>query len=483
MHCYDFKRNNGETMRILLINASPVKDAVFGEPQAFYPPLGILYIASYLRKNGYTDISVIDGAKIGFKKTIDKIKREKFDIVGISSTTWACIGALKLSNFIRSMNKDVPIVIGGPHATAYPTYFLDDERKIVVVGEGEETFLDIVRRFEKGILYQTLNEIDGIAYIKDNRIIYTKPRRYLNINDIPFPARDLVDIRSYPGLYWSKYQPETHIITSRGCPFHCFFCSDPVWRTNIPWYRMRNPENIKEELLELKYKFNIKEISDESDTFNVDLKWAKEVPKVIGEVGIPWKVQMRVDRIDREFAKILYKSNCWMVRVGIESGNQETLDGIGKMINLKMVVRGLRKLKEYNIYTVGLFMGFNVWEEDGKLMFEDYRKTLNTIKFIKKLLKEKLLDSFTFSLTMPFPGARLWETAIKFNLIVDSDYEKFNQSSYFVMKLPGVKKEEIERIKSFATYLQAKTISYKSINPRLWQQYIRKLLLIFRYLI
>jgi radical SAM superfamily enzyme YgiQ (UPF0313 family) len=126
------------------------------------------------------------------------------------------------------MNKDVPIVIGGPHATAYPTYFLDDERKIVVVGEGEETFLDIVRRFEKGILYQTLNEIDGIAYIKDNRIIYTKPRRYLNINDIPFPARDLVDIRSYPGLYWSKYQPETHIITSRGCPFHCFFCSDPV---------------------------------------------------------------------------------------------------------------------------------------------------------------------------------------------------------------------------------------------------------------
>jgi radical SAM superfamily enzyme YgiQ (UPF0313 family) len=170
--------------------------------------------------------------------------------------------------------------------------------------------------------------------------------------------------------------------------------------------------------------------------------------------------------------------------MGIESGNQETLDGVGKMINLKMVERGLKKLKEFNINTVGLFMGFNVWEKDGKLFYEDYKKTLNTIKFIKTLLKKKLLDSFSFTLTIPFPGSKLYETAIKFNLIIENNFEKWNQSSYFVMRLPGVRKEDIEKIKAFATYLQAKSmLSFKrSINPRLIKLYFQKILLMIDYL-
>jgi magnesium-protoporphyrin IX monomethyl ester (oxidative) cyclase len=469
-------------MRILLINAPPLKKAVFGEPQAVYPPLGILYLAAYLRERGYPKIRVIDGAKLGLNKTMEKLEKERADIVGISSTTWSCSGAAFLINFIKKRMENPLIVAGGPHATALPEYFLRNGADIVVRGEGEETFFEIVSYFERGVLFKELKNLKGISYLKDNKLFSTHPREPIDINSLPFPARDLIDIKKYPGLYWSKYQPETHIISSRGCPFSCFFCSNPVWRYAKPFYRLRNPENIREEMEVLKYRFGIKEVSDESDTFNINLKWAIDVCKEVGKVGIPWKVQIRADMVNREFARSLSDNNCWLVRVGIESGNQETLNGVGKMIDLKMVVRGLRKLKEFNVNVVGLFMGFNVWEKNGRLFYEDYKKSLNTLRFIKKLLKEKLIDSFSFTLTIPFPGSKLYETAVRFNLIVDTNFEKWNQSSYYVMKLLDVKEEEIERIKAFATYLQAKSmLSFKtSINPKLIRLYLQKLLLLIR---
>jgi len=484
MYCHDYKRNKGERVKILLINAPPRKMAIFGEPQAVYPPLGILYIASYLRENGYSEIKIIDGAKIGFSKTVKRIKKEKADIIGISSTTWTSLGAKSLIKIIKK-EKEAPLVVaGGPHATALPEDFLRIGADIVVRGEGERTFLEIVEGLDRGVLFRKLKRIDGIAFLKNNRLILTRSRKPLNVDEIPFPARELVDIRSYPGLYWSKYQPETHIVTSRGCPFSCFFCSNPVWKCALPFYRKRNAENIKSEIELLRYKFKIKEISDESDTFNVDLKWAAEVSMKIGEVEIPWKVQIRADKVSLNFARILRKNNCWLVRVGIESGNQETLDGIGKGIDVRGVLRGLRKLKREGINTVGLFMGFNVWELKGRLFWEDYRKTLQTVKFIKMLLRKKLLDSFSFTLTIPFPGSKLYNVALKFNLIADVNFEKWNQSSYFVMRLPNVKEEDVERIKSLVTYLQAKSmLRFKhSINPRLITHYMRKVLLVLKYL-
>jgi radical SAM superfamily enzyme YgiQ (UPF0313 family) len=471
-------------MKILLVNAPPIRGAIFGEPQAIYPPLGLLYLASYLRENGYSKISVIDGAKIGLKKTIENIIKENPDIIGISSTTWTSLGAISLIKLIKRKLKDRLIVVGGPHATTLPEDFLKAGADVVVRGEGEQTFLEIVKYYEKGTFFKNIRNIQGVSYLRKNKVFSTSPRKLLDVNTLPFPARDLVDIKKYPGLYWSNYQPETYILTSRGCPFYCFFCSNPVWKYTTPFYRIRKPENIREEVEILKYRFGIREISDESDTFNVNLKWAKDVAKEIGKVDIPWKAQIRADKVDRDFARILSTNNCWLVRMGIESGNQETLDGVGKMINLKMVERGLKKLKEFNINTVGLFMGFNVWEKDGKLFYEDYKKTLSTIKFIKTLLEKKLLDSFSFTLTIPFPGSKLYETAIKFNLIIENNFEKWNQSSYFVMRLPDVGKEDIEKIKAFATYLQAKSmLSFKkSINPRLIKLYFQKILLMIDYL-
>ncbi len=470
-------------MKIILLNSFSLVRPIFGEPEAIYPPLGILYIASYLRKNGYNKIKVVDGGKIGMRKTLEIIKKEDFDILGISSTTWAAEGARYLIKYVKNVkDKKVPIIVGGPHATALPRYFLDAGADIVVKGEGEKTFFEIVKFLEEG---GKLKNIRGIAFRKNRRYIETKPRELLDVNSLPSPARDLIDIKRYPGLYWSLAKPETHIISSRGCPFRCFFCSNPVWRQNVPFYRLRTPENIGEEVKELKYKYKIKELSDESDTFNVNLDWCINVAREIGKFGILWKAQLRADRVTRKLAYELKKSNCWLVRMGIESGNQETLDGVKKFINLQEVIRALRKLKEQNINTVGLFMGFNVWEKDGKLFFEDYKKTFKTLKFIKKLINEKLLDSFQFVLATPFPGSDLYYLAQKYNLIEIENFSYWNQSSYFIMRLPNVRREDIEKIKGIATLLQALTMIRfrKAINPKMLRYYYGKVLLILNYIL
>jgi radical SAM superfamily enzyme YgiQ (UPF0313 family) len=469
-------------MKVLLVNSPPLRRARWGEPQAIYPPLGILYLASYLRK--YTDVSlkIVDGAKNGFKRTLKKIKKSNFDLLGISFTTWAATGAYNLINTLKEKDPDIFVIAGGAHPSALPFEVLKESRAdMVAIGEGEQTMLEIVRNFGKRL---NLNKIDGIVFRKGKKCVFTRPRKFLNVNSIPFPARDLIDIKSYEGLYWSMLQPETNIISSRGCPFHCTFCSNPVWRANKPLLRLRDPKNIGEEIRILRDNFGIREISDEADTFNVDLNWAIKVCNEIKEVGIPWKVQIRANPFSEKLAKEMAKSGCWLVRIGIESGNLETLKGIKKGITLKQVINTCRKLKKYDIKVVGLFMIFNVWEENGRLRFEDMKMCENTFKFVAKLLREKLIDSFSWHFTTPFPGSELYSIAKKYGLIEGKDYERWNQASNFIMNLPGITRKNIEKIKMKGIVLQAKSM-FKPFwfNPRDIYLYFQRVLLFSKMLI
>jgi radical SAM superfamily enzyme YgiQ (UPF0313 family) len=430
-----------------------------------------LYIAGYLReKLDNASIRVIDGAKIGFRKTLQNIKDA--DITGISFTTWSSPGAFNLINKIKENNSDTFIVAGGAHPSALPNEVLmKSKTDAVVIGEGEETFLEIAKHLENN----NLKNINGIAFRKKNKIIITKRRKLLDLNSIPFPDRDLVDIKSYPGLYWSKKQPETNIISSRGCLNNCVFCSNPVWKTSLPWLRLRSPENIAEEVELLKNKFGIKEVSDECDTFNVNLDWAIKVCKKMKEVDVPWKAQIRANVMNDNLAKSMADSGCWLVRIGIESANPATLKGIRKGITIDQVVNTCKKLKKYDIKIVGLFMIFNVWEENNKLRYENVKMCENTIRFVKKLLDKRLLDSFSWALATPFPGSELYRIARKYNLIENEDYNVWNQASNFIMKLPDIKNDDIKRIKMKGVMLQGKSmITCQGFNPRVIKLYFQR---------
>jgi len=438
--------------RILLVNAPKIGRE--GVIRMMYPPLGLLYLAAYVREKEEVELRVIDGCRMGYKDLLAEISSFSPDILGLSFTTQAATGAYRLIKDIRSQKAgggSVLIVCGGPHATAMPEdVLLRSETDLVVMGEGEITFHEIVRKAKQGSL--DFSKVLGIAY-KNGGGVMVNPRRPLlkDLDTLPFPARDLIDISEYEGLYYKKEARETYLVSSRGCPYNCVYCSNPVWKYNKPWYRLRSPKNVVDEIEYIVNELGIREIYDQTDEFNGNMKWAKSLCDEIVRRGIKvsLKAQMRSDHMDRELAERLF---------GIESGNDRTLRGINKRVTSEDNRRALGILKASGIKTFALLMAFNVWEEDGRLCFENKSDTARSLDYVKTLIREKKVDLMSWSLTTPYPGSRLYDIALRHNLIPEElmgRWELWDSSERMVMALPGIEKRDWIEIQNRGKKLQA----------------------------
>lgn len=467
-------------MKILLLNSPPLKR--FGIVGQIYPPLGILYLASYLKKdNNDFDIKVIDGYhEKSISEVVKKIKAIAPSILGISFTTQAATGAYEIISLIKKELKNVFIVTGGAHPTIYPEEVLQKtDADAVVIGEGEETFFELVNRIKNNSNYFGLK---GIAYKKDNTAVINDARPLINdINTIPFPARELINIKKYPGYHYKKTFWDTSYLSGRGCPYQCVYCSNPVWKCQKPWIRLRSPENIADEIEYLKSKYNVKELFDQTDLFNSSLRWAKDVCDEIirRKLGIAWKVQMTVKNIDEELAFKMVKSGCWLGLIGIETGNDETAKGINKRSSKEMAQKSLSILKKYGMKTFALLMAFNVWEEDGKLKYENMQDTLNTLNFAKEMIKKRKIDIISWSLTTPYPGSKLFDIAKHHKLIdenIEGKWELWDSSENFIMKLPKITNKDWHIIKRKGKALQVKLLFRSgTFNWRSIPVYFKKL--------
>jgi radical SAM superfamily enzyme YgiQ (UPF0313 family) len=172
--------------------------------------------------------------------------------------------------------------------------------------------------------------------------------------------------------------------------------------------------------------------------------------------AVTWKTQLRAYPLDEELVELMSKSGCWYVHLGIESGNQQTLDGIGKKITLAQVQEACMLLKRYKIKVLGLFMLFNVWDDSG-LKYEDLTLTLNTLSFAKKLVKSGLIDYLGWSITTPYPGSPLYEIALNNDLLkphIKGNWDAWIKDDFFVMQLPGISDRDIARIKTKGSILR-----------------------------
>jgi len=448
-------------MRILLVNSPPLGKK--GVIRLMYPPLGLLYLAAYLREREDDDLKVIDGCRIPYNILISEVNKFCPDILGVSFTTQTATGAYKFINDIKEKRniKDSPLVVcGGPHATAMPEDVLRRSNcDVVVMGEGEITFLEIVKNFKEK--KHNFSEIMGIAF-KDGDTTRINPKRppIKDLDSLPFPARDLIDLSVYPGLYYKKESSETYIISSRGCPYNCVYCSNPVWKYNKPWYRLRSPKNVVDEIEYIVNELGIKEIYDQTDEFNGNMKWAKAACDEIIQRGIKvsLKAQMRSDHMDKELAEKMKGAGFWLGLFGVESGSERTLKGIDKRVTPEDNIRALSILKDAGIKTFALLMAFNVWEEDGKFCFETKEDTNKTLEYIKKLIKERKVDLMSWSLTTPYPGSKLYDIAIRNNLIrkeLIGKWELWDSSERMVMQLPGIKERDWIEVQNKGKKLQA----------------------------
>jgi radical SAM superfamily enzyme YgiQ (UPF0313 family) len=423
-------------MKICLISP-PYNSAVKSVVGVSSPPLGLAYIASVLRQNH--EVKIIDSNVLNY--TISDVERElrsfNPDVVGITSVTPSIYEAYKVAETAKKVREDCKVVLGGPHATFMPRQTMEECEyiDIIVRGEGEETTSELIENIEKGA---PLNEVKGITFREKNEIIDTEPRPFIkNIDDIPFPSRDLLPMHLYK-FNGVKY---TTMLTSRGCPFKCSFCSSS--RLFGGYWRGRSPENVLEEMKIVYEEYGIRNIEFMDDTFTLNQERAEKICDEIIKQGwdISWGASSRVDTLSKKLVEKMKKAGCWIIFLGIESGSQKILDAIGKRITLEQVKKAVKILKDAGIQVLGSFIiGF----------VQDTKETIKeTIKFAKSLN----LNYAEFSILTPYPGTPIFDYAKKHGMLLTEDWSKYTAIEPIV-KIEGVSEKEIKALfqKAYITF-------------------------------
>lgn len=408
-------------MKVLLINP----------PQVFYPgseqpagnlPLGLMYIAAMLDKSGYKteilDAFMSDssfrrnGETINVGMPFERIKQEicsrKPDIVGIAGPfTCQIENSVKISNLTKQVDPSILTVVGGPHVTTVPKGFLEEAKNvdIAVMGEAEYTMLELAQYFEGK---KQLSEILGVAYLKDGEVIINSLRPFnKNLDELPYPAYDLVNMEQYLSPkrigYRSFRNRAISMITSRGCPFNCCFCS--VHLHMGKQFRAHSANYVINHIQYVVEKFNVKNIFFEDDNLTFDLGRFEAICDGLIEkkTKIGWETPngVRADCLNLNLLEKMKKSGCQSVFFGVESGDQQILDNvICKSLDLNRVVEVAKICKDIGLKTGAFYIiGFPGEKK------ENMQKTMD---FALKLKRDFDVGMHLFNAT-PTYGTRLYE--------------------------------------------------------------------------
>ena len=402
------------------------------------PPLGLAWIAAVLEKAGHK-VRIIDSPTEGIdlKTFINEVKSWSPDIVGITALTPTIYKAYDTAKAIKEYDRDLPVIMGGPHVTFMYEEALKNNVDVVVRGEGEYTTLELVNTIEKaGLNPSALREVRGIAYLDRGEVIVTKDRPPVrNLDELPFPARHLLPMDKY--TLFGKPIRIIHMMASRGCPYGCTFCS-----TSYFWGRLvryRSAKNVADELEEAvnKYKTNIIVFTD--DEFTLGKRFVYEFLNELDRRGleINFSCGSRVDTMDRDLMKALLEHGCTALYFGVESASQDTLNRIGKRITVEQAVRVFQWAHELKANAVGSFVIGFPWE------------TLNDMKDTVKLAV-KLDPSYAqFTIATPYPGTPLYYQAVSENLIEDWNWEHYT-TLRAVMRGYKFTRSQVEKMLAYA---------------------------------
>ncbi|HBG27226.1 MAG: hypothetical protein A2Y10_12420 [Planctomycetes bacterium GWF2_41_51] len=401
------------SMKVLLVNVkNPYVDSN-------NPPLGLCYIASWLREKSDADIKIAD-------MTVEKIDDEQFiqkyinafqpEIIGISALTPTFNYAVELARLIKK-HVNTPIVIGGAHVSSLPEETLEMGCfDTVVTGEGEISFAELCQKVKEGTALP--------------KIVHGEPVNLLD--HLPFPARDLVDLKRYGFEVNGEFG--TSIITSRSCPFNCIFCNKSVFKSN---FRQHSAEHIYSEIVHLMKDFGCRSFNFLDDTFTFRPAIAQQLcNKIIdNNLQITWKCMTRVDCIDKPMLELLKKAGCVEIVIGVETGDAEIMKKIRKGITLEQVQIVMGYAKELSLATKTFFMIGFPWDTD-----ETICKTINFAIDLSP-------DNAQFALIAPFPGTKLCGILKEMGIEVSrkwGDYLLKGDEVNYAYSLPGLSKNKLK---------------------------------------
>lgn len=394
-------------MKILLIR--PPSEMKIRWPNI---PLGISYIASVLEDSG-EEVYVIDYLIDDY----DKVKLTQFimdnsiDVVGLGFLTLDCYYAKALIRDIKEV-VSINIVVGGPHATVEYIDMLQSGADFVVIGEGEKTVIDLMKYLKNEV---SIDSVRGLAYKHNGNIQLTNKRDFVeNLDEIPYPAFHLLNMRVYAES--AKHTGGYNILSSRGCPADCSFCTKRVFGYRI---RKRSPENVISEIALLYWEHGIKTFCFADDYFLSSNAWVSRFCDLLKQSGIEAKywAQGRVDnKIEPEVFKKMVEVGFFGISFGIESGDQEILDGIGKRITPEKARTSVAVARNAGFLMVeaGFILGFP----------QDTRKSMErTIKLAGEI--DTTISHVTFFTS--FPGTKIQEMIEKDSRVTyEKDYRKLN---------------------------------------------------------
>lgn len=396
------------------------------------PPLGICYLAAMLEKEGLP-VKLLDCAIASEHEVVNGIKWA--DVVGISAPTVLASRALLLAKYAKERAKIV--IVGGPHATLQPEFFLKSGYvDFVVRGEGEYTLLELLRAIDQ---LNGLMHTKGISYVKNGKVIHNPERPLIkNLDEIPFPARHLLPLQRYfryQKLFMGGPSPRLRMITSRGCPFSCIFCAKEIFGR---FYRSRSPCNVVDEMDLLFDRYGVKYIDFVDDIFTINKQRTLELCNEIIRRGlhekISWSCETRVDLVDYQLLVNMRKAGCKEIFFGVESGSQRILNTLNKGFSVEQIRGAIKAAKRAGLI-VNCFLIIGTPSE-----------TIQDIELTKNLIFTTKPDYIGVSIFTPLPGTRAFEM-LKDKLYDEISLDNFSYSNNLIFRHENFSREYILRLK------------------------------------
>jgi len=394
-------------MRVLLVSPEP---NTWNSRK--HLPLGLGYLAAVLERAGHT-VVVYDAAVE--TEPLDATLAQGFDLVGVSAVTPLIYEAWQVAAQAKSLGYTT--ILGGPHLTLMPDESLARPGvDLVARGEAEDTILEVMEALAGR---RDWADIQGLSYRRaDGTIVHNSPRPLRkDLDSLPFPAHHLFKIDKYTNLQPLTDGLDPHaraftIITSRGCPYQCIYCSKAI--TGNTW-RPRSPENVVAEWRWLVRDMRATEIGVTDDVMTLNLERAKEICRRLIAEGlntVPWITihGIRVDHVDAELFQLMQQAGCKRVGFGVESGNQRVLDYMKKKQTIGDVRQAFRWAKEAGLQTMGFFI-FGLPTETEETMEDTIRLAL-----------ELDPDLGNFMMAAPFPGTELYDLIQREGRLLHTDW-------------------------------------------------------------
>lgn len=365
-----------------------------------YPPLGTLYAASYIREKGY-EVALFDAmlaeSEEEWARSLDE-HRPLYAVIyedNFNYLSKMCLSRMRDAAFVMirmAKERGCVVILCGADVTDHYVNYLEQGADYCILGEGEETLGELLDQVSAG---KDAGDVIGHA----SRFTLHPSRRpdIKNVDALPFPAWDLVDIQKYKNIWYEKHGYfSMNMVTTRGCPYHCNWCAKPIWGQR---YNSRSPENVAAEMKWLKEKYAPDHIWFADDIFGLKPNWVERFAELLieNDAVTPFKCLKRADLVTEKTAAALAKAGCKIVWVGAESGSQKILDAMDKGDKIEDIYRAAELLHANGIQ-IGFFLQFGYPGEN----WDDVQLTL-------KMVRDCMPDDIGISVSYPLPGTKFYE--------------------------------------------------------------------------